>query len=86
MIENAVIVHYNFSLSYCHFSLIFLEGEVTSLLSGPSLNPADFCTTNAKKQWILIGNSPQYQLSTIINLRAEAHGLIMGIWVDTSGF
>ena len=23
--ENAVILRYNFSLSYCHFSLIFLE-------------------------------------------------------------
>ena len=28
--ENAVILNYNFSLSDCHFSLIFLEGEVTS--------------------------------------------------------
>ena len=25
--ENAIILRYNFSLSYCHFSLIFLEGE-----------------------------------------------------------
>ena len=28
--ENAVIMRYSFSLSDCHFSLIFLEGEVTS--------------------------------------------------------
>ena len=28
--ENAVILRYNFSLSDCHFSLIFLEEEVTS--------------------------------------------------------
>ena len=28
--ENAVILCYNFSLSDCHFSLIFLQGEVTS--------------------------------------------------------
>ena len=28
--ENAIILRYNFSLSDCHFSLIFLEGEVTS--------------------------------------------------------
>ena len=35
--EKAVILRYNFSLSDCHFSLIFPEG--TSLLSGPSLNP-----------------------------------------------
>ena len=28
--ENAVILHYNFSLSDCHFSLIFMEGELTS--------------------------------------------------------
>ena len=34
--ENAVIWPYNFSLSDCHFTLIFLEGD---LLSGPSLNP-----------------------------------------------
>ena len=27
--ENAVILRYNFSLSDCHFSLIFLQGEVT---------------------------------------------------------
>ena len=27
--ENAVTLHYNSSLSDCHFSLIFLEGEVT---------------------------------------------------------
>ena len=28
--ENAVILRFNFSLSDCHLSLIFLEGEVTS--------------------------------------------------------
>ena len=28
--ENAVIYRYNFFLSDCHFSLILLEGEVTS--------------------------------------------------------
>ena len=28
--ENDVILRYNFSLSDCHFSLIFLQGEVTS--------------------------------------------------------
>ena len=28
--KNAVILHYNFSLSDCHFSQIFLEGDVTS--------------------------------------------------------
>ena len=28
--ENAIILRYNFSLFYCHFSRIFLEGEVTS--------------------------------------------------------
>ena len=28
--ENAVILCYNFSLSDCHFSLIFLEGDITS--------------------------------------------------------
>ena len=39
--ENVVILGYNFSLSDCHFSLIFLEGEIT-LLSGPSLNPVVF--------------------------------------------
>ena len=37
MTENAVILRYNFSLSDCHFSLIFLQGEVTSPLnSGPA--------------------------------------------------
>ena len=37
--ENALIVHKNLSLSYCKFSLIFLETEVThfSLLSGSDL-------------------------------------------------
>ena len=35
--ENAVILCYNFSLSDCQISLIFLEGEL-SLVSGPSLN------------------------------------------------
>ena len=28
--ENALILRYNLSLSDCHFSLILLEGEVTS--------------------------------------------------------
>ena len=28
--ENAVILRYNFSLSDCHFSLIFLQIEITS--------------------------------------------------------
>ena len=27
--ENSVFLHHNFSLSDCHLSLIFLEGEVT---------------------------------------------------------
>ena len=35
--ENVVILRYNFSLSDCHFSLIFLEGEVTSpFCQGPA--------------------------------------------------
>ena len=42
--ENAIILHYNFSLSDCHFSLIFPAGRSHfSLLSGPSLNPAIVC-------------------------------------------
>ena len=35
--ENAVILRYNFSLSDFHFSLISLEGEVTSFYcQGPA--------------------------------------------------
>ena len=35
--ENAVILHYNFSLNYCHFSLIFLEREIiSSYCQGPA--------------------------------------------------
>ena len=41
--ENAVILRYNFSQSYCHFSLIFLEGVGGSGVQVNPLNPLWIC-------------------------------------------
>ena len=45
--ENAIILPYNFSLSDCHFYLIFLEGEVTSpYCQGPAWTQENVMTSS----------------------------------------